>query len=144
MSRSLVVVAGVAFDKAGRTLMTKRLVTVRRPNMWEWPGGKVAVGETDAAALRREWQEELAVEIDVIRRIGACSFTFETSFSFHLYLVQLPPGATPQPLAAQALEWIRPLDAVQWRECVPSTFVLYPVVAALVPRAAALAAGASR
>jgi 8-oxo-dGTP diphosphatase len=46
------------------------LVQQRRPGgprglLWEFPGGKVEPGETDAEALARECREELAVEIEV-------------------------------------------------------------------------------
>ncbi len=46
------------------------LVQQRRPGgprglLWEFPGGKVEQGETDAQALERECREELAVEIEV-------------------------------------------------------------------------------
>ncbi|GIL17858.1 MAG: NUDIX hydrolase [Oligoflexia bacterium] len=36
--------------------------------MWEFPGGKVEAGESDSAALRREIEEELSIQI----KVGIC------------------------------------------------------------------------
>lgn len=39
------------------------------PGKWEFPGGKIQKGETEAAALQREIREELALEIEVLERL---------------------------------------------------------------------------
>ena len=33
------------------------------PNLWELPGGKIEEGETPYEAIKREWKEELDIEI---------------------------------------------------------------------------------
>ena len=45
-----------------RTVLAARR---RRPDGWEFPGGKVEPGEADGQALRRECSEELGVEVAV-------------------------------------------------------------------------------
>ena len=48
-----------------------RLLVDRRPaeglfgGMWEFPGGKIEAGETPQDCVKREVQEELAIEVDV-------------------------------------------------------------------------------
>ena len=62
---------------AGALISRRTLLMAQRPRppelagLWELPGGKVAPGESDAAALARELHEELGVEIAVGARVGA-------------------------------------------------------------------------
>ena len=55
------VVVAVAFDKDGRFLMTSRPEGKVYAGYWEFPGGKVEVGETLEESLAREMKEELGV-----------------------------------------------------------------------------------
>lgn len=139
MTRPLGVVAGVAFDSEGRVLMTQRPAAGGDPNKWEWPGGKVKAGETHAAALRREWREELGVDVQVIRRIG--SVDLDRAVTLNLYLVQLPRTAQPTARAAQALRWVAPVEAGETYDCAPGVARLYKAVAGLARRASGRAAG---
>lgn len=41
-----------------------------RGGVWEFPGGKIEVGETAAHAARRETLEELGIEIDIIEPVA--------------------------------------------------------------------------
>lgn len=56
------------------------LLALRRPGSsigesWEFPGGKVKTGESPEEALKREFHEELGVEVTV----GSCLYTTEFS-----------------------------------------------------------------
>ncbi len=55
-------VAAALFDEAGRVLIAQRPEGKHMAGWWEFPGGKVADGESDPEALVRELREELGVE----------------------------------------------------------------------------------
>lgn len=57
------VAVGVLIDGEGRFLMTSRPAGKVYADHWEFPGGKLEVGETVAQALRRELNEELGIDI---------------------------------------------------------------------------------
>jgi 8-oxo-dGTP diphosphatase len=57
------VAVGVLVRPDGAFLMTSRPEGKAYAGYWEFPGGKIEVGETVEQALRRELQEELGIEI---------------------------------------------------------------------------------
>jgi len=50
-------------------------------NMWEFPGGKMEIGETREEALIREIKEELELDIDISRYLTTVKYDYPT---FHL------------------------------------------------------------
>jgi 8-oxo-dGTP diphosphatase len=68
------VVVGAAIldgDPPGcRVLVTQRAEPPHLAGYWEFPGGKVEPGETDAQAAIRELREELSVEIEPGASLG--------------------------------------------------------------------------
>ncbi|OIV37342.1 hypothetical protein BIV57_11395 [Mangrovactinospora gilvigrisea] len=109
------IVVGGAVTRGGRVLAARRLAPV--PG-WEFPGGKVEPGETDAQALVRELEEELGV---VARVTGALPGEWplpKPGFVLRVLLAELVPGS-PEPGARDdhdALRWLTPdqLPAVDW------------------------------
>ncbi len=54
-------VVAAVIEKNGRVLVCRRRPDQAHPGKWEFPGGKVELGETPAEALARELEEELGV-----------------------------------------------------------------------------------
>lgn len=58
------VVAGVIYHPTKQqVLIARRPVHLHQGGLWEFPGGKVASGETPELALQRELMEELAIDV---------------------------------------------------------------------------------
>lgn len=81
--KTIKVVAAVICDSLENT--TKVFATARGygefKGKWEFPGGKLEVGETSQQALIREIQEELDVKIEVGELIDTIEYDYPT---FHL------------------------------------------------------------
>ena len=81
--KTIKVVAAVICDSLENT--TKIFATARGygefKGKWEFPGGKLEVGETSRQALIREIQEELDVKIEVGELIDTIEYDYPT---FHL------------------------------------------------------------
>ncbi|WP_394834160.1 (deoxy)nucleoside triphosphate pyrophosphohydrolase [Pendulispora rubella] len=76
VQRTIRVVAAV-LEQDGRYLITQRRATAVLPLMWEFPGGRVEPGETDAQALRREVMHRLGAEIECGKLISFVSHPYE-------------------------------------------------------------------
>src|SRR5436853_7317213 len=60
---TVLVVAAALYDESGRVLIAQRPPGKHLAGRWEFPGGKVADGEDELAALARELREEPGVEV---------------------------------------------------------------------------------
>jgi 8-oxo-dGTP diphosphatase len=60
----LFVAAAALVDRNGRILVQKRPEGKPMAGLWEFPGGKVEPGETPEAALVRELNEELTIDVE--------------------------------------------------------------------------------
>lgn len=100
-----------------RFLVQQRLPQKSRANLWEFPGGKVEEGETDEVALARECQEELAVELEVGRRLWGTTHAYaDLTVQLELYAARIRTG-TPKALDAQALRFCTPTEMKTLQFC---------------------------
>ena len=112
----LLVAACALVDADGRVLLARRPEGKPLAGLWEFPGGKLAPGETPEAALIRELKEEL--DIDVTASCLA-PFTFASHGypEFHLlmplYLCRRW-GGTPRATEGQTLAWVRPRKLAEY------------------------------
>ena len=121
------VAVGVLIDSQGRFLLTSRPPGKVYEGYWEFPGGKLEAGETVAAALRRELQEEIGVTVGAVQawreklvdyphalvRLNFCK-VFDWSGELHMHEGQqyawqsLPVTVEPVlPGTVPVLEWLQ-------------------------------------
>ena len=67
MTKRVEVAAGVIIRADGKFLLGQRAPDTFYPGYWEFPGGKVEPGESAAAALVRELDEELGLRVRKLR-----------------------------------------------------------------------------
>lgn len=88
-------VVAAVIERSGSYLITQRRPTAVLPLLWEFPGGRVEsdVGESDAAALRREVFYRLGVDVEPGALISFVSHPYERYVvDLHLYECRLVTG----------------------------------------------------
>jgi 8-oxo-dGTP diphosphatase len=108
-----IVVAG-ALISDGMLLVAQRDRPPELAGLWELPGGKVAPGESDEAALARELDEELGVLVTVGARLGG-DVALSDTMTLRAYLVT-QTGGELRPNDHRALRWVMPdeLEGLPW------------------------------
>lgn len=100
----MIVVAAV-IESDDRFLVTRRPRGVHLEGMWEFPGGKIDLDESDADALRREIREELGADVEVQDLVFQTTHAYpERTITLHFYRCAL--RGTPQPLLGQEMRWV--------------------------------------
>ncbi|MFT3906040.1 MAG: 8-oxo-dGTP diphosphatase MutT [Steroidobacteraceae bacterium] len=106
MSDALQVVAGIVRDAEQRVLITQRPPGKYLAGWWEFPGGKLAEGESGQRALQRELAEELGVVVLASRPLLTLHHDYpERSVHLAVYAVEAYEGE-PRGLEGQALKWV--------------------------------------
>jgi 8-oxo-dGTP diphosphatase len=109
------VAAAVIRGADGRILLARRADQQHQGGLWEFPGGKVEAGETVAAALRRELQEELGINVTSARPLIKVQHDYpDKHILLDVWEVSAfsgePHGAEGQPLA-----WVAPRQLPEYQ-----------------------------
>jgi len=117
VNREIRVVAALIQTAPGRFLVQQRLPGKSRELLWEFPGGKVEAGESDANALVREAREELGVALAVGEERFSVRHAYEDlTVDLHLYAARIVEGP-PAPLGAHALRSATPEEMLSMPFC---------------------------
>ena len=84
--------------------------------MWEFPGGKIELGEEREEALKREIDEELAVEIVVEELVCTVEYDYPNfHLTMHCYFCSIANGEV-ELLEHKSARWLAhdELDSVVW------------------------------
>ncbi len=128
--KPILLVAAIALiDTDGRVLIAQRPKGKHLEGLWEFPGGKLRDGETPEAALIRELDEELGIDVEH-SCLAPLSFASHEYEEFHLlmplYVCRIWNGVV-SPREGQNLKWVRPSRLSDW----PMPPADAPLVAAL-------------
>ena len=90
-------------------LCAQRSASMSLPLAWEFPGGKIEVGETAEVALIREIREELQVEVIVGRALPFSDHAYVADRIIRLFpfVCRLADGALPVPGEHAAMRWVK-------------------------------------
>ncbi|MDG1431888.1 MAG: 8-oxo-dGTP diphosphatase MutT [Paracoccaceae bacterium] len=102
--------AAALIDIDGRVLLTQRPEGKSMAGLWEFPGGKIEVGETPEQALIRELHEELGINTwsSCLAPLTFASHSYE---DFHLLMPLFACRkweGIPHGKEGQSLKWVRP------------------------------------
>jgi 8-oxo-dGTP diphosphatase len=108
------VVVGAAIVRGGRVLVARRTAPASAAGRWEFPGGKVEPGETEADSLAREIEEELGLRIRVERWLAGEEEIGER-YLLKVALATIEAGE-PAPTEHDQIRWLTAaeLGAVDW------------------------------
>ena len=100
----------VIWNDAGQILIDRRKPNGLLGGLWEFPGGKVELGETIPDCIQREIQEELGIEIEVGDRLIIIDHTYS---HFHVTLNVhhcKHISGEPQAIECDEIRWVELAD----------------------------------
>lgn len=89
-----------------QVLLALRHASQHQGDKWEFPGGKLEQGEAADSALKRELQEELAIEVTRCQPLMQLNYDYpERSVLLDIWLVTAFSGE-PEGVEGQPLQWV--------------------------------------
>ncbi len=123
-------IACIAFD-GKNILIAHRNPTGQMGGRWEFPGGKVEAGESEEDAVRREFNEEFGINVNVGEKIAETFFMHNNEqVALHAYEITVPhDGIEKKYVLSEHTEykWVSPAE-IPTLSFVDSDMLIYPDV----------------
>ena len=117
MENPVIRVVGAIVERNGAVFAARRNAERSAGGLWEFPGGKIETGETPEAALRRELQEELGVDVAVGPFVGRSLSDVGTArIELSCYAAQFKGEDPTVSSDHDAMQWVplTKLSSLQW------------------------------
>lgn len=106
------VAVGVMFNDQGQVLVGQRIVQDQYFEKWEFPGGKLEVGESPTQALARELKEELSIDVQSSQELMTLDHDYpDRQVRLYVRTVDAYSGQATSS-EGQAIKWVA-LSALQ-------------------------------
>ena len=113
----MMTVVAALIERDGRLLICQRRVDALFPLKWEFPGGKVKIGETPEKALARELCEELGVAANIGHQVWRTRHRYrEHADELDLIFCEaaLQDGTEVRNLAFERIVWAKPSELLEF------------------------------
>ncbi len=121
-------VVGAIIVKNGKILCAQRGYDKSLPELWEFPGGKIEIGESPSQALKREIREELLLELaNDIEEFMFTSYEYDFGIvNLTTFICHIQNG---EPTLTEHIEikWLNKseLDQIEWAPAdIPTVYKL--------------------
>ena len=106
----MVVVSAIIENDSGHVLLAQRPEGKKHAGLWEFPGGKLEVGETSSQALHRELDEELSLVVRIEKSLGVFPYRYDWGgIELHVFIVRALNLPKPSP-DVSVFQWVKPSE----------------------------------
>lgn len=109
MNRAVIKVAAAVIERDAKILIGQRRRGDSHGLKWEFPGGKVELGESPASGLMRELREELGIEATIGQELVRYEHRYPRRMSILLIFYSVTEfSGVPESLAFEKILWESP------------------------------------
>lgn len=97
-----------------KILICQRSAKMKLPMKWEFPGGKIELGESKEECLKREIKEELGIEVNIDKALTPVKHHYPTfSICLYPYICTFESGILQATEHAQTM-WVDKNDLINY------------------------------